>query len=309
MLPLAKGKARRGVYAAAVSPLNDAGRLDAPKLVAYCQFLLSKAGGCDGVAPLGTTGEGASLEFSDKLSAIDAFAEAGVPADQVILGTGMPSIGDAAFLCQVAVDSGLFNLLVLPPYYYKSPTDDGLYAAFARLIERVGDDRLRLYLYHFPQMSGVPISVPLVRRLKADFGPVIAGLKDSSGAFEQSRAFIEATGGIDGDFDVFPSSEAMLWDGLAIGSAGVISGSTNAFGRIVQAALQAGDGGEEMALVRHARAAVGPFNLMAAMKQVVAWRTGDATWTDLWPPLSPLNTAERVALRAALDDVGVDLAG
>ena len=131
-------------------------------------------------------------------------------------------------LSRASVESGFTNVLVLPPYYYKNPSDDGLFNYYARIIDGVGDDRLRIFLYHFPQMSATPLSTGLVCRLREAFGDVIAGLKDSSGDFEQTRAFAEATGGVEAGFDIYPSSEAFLFDGLSAGCAGIISGSTNA---------------------------------------------------------------------------------
>ena len=296
-------KAHRGIYAAAISPLHPDGTLNAPALVAYCQYLMSENGGCDGVAPCGTTGEGTSLSLACKLAVPRAFADAGVPSDRVIFGTGAPSIDDAIRLTQAAYDAGYKNVLVLPPYYYKSPTDDGVFAYYARLIEAVGSGDLRVYLYHFPQMSATPLSVPLVLRLRAEFGPIIAGLKDSSGDFAQSRAFIEATGGVDQGFDVYPSSEAMLWDGLNIGSAGVISGSTNAFAKLAQVAKSAPAGAtRELAMshVKAARATAAKYNLIAAMKQIEAWRSGNADWLRVLPPLGPLSDKDAASLKADL---------
>jgi 4-hydroxy-tetrahydrodipicolinate synthase len=297
-------KARRGIYAASISPFTTEGRLDTDRLIAYCRHLMSDAGGCDGVAPTGTTGEGTSIAQADRLALPGAFAMAGIEGDRVIFGTGAPSVGDSIALSRAAIEAGYCNVLVLPPYYYKNATDDGLFAYYARLIDGVGRDDLRIYLYHFPQMSATPLSPDLVVRLRAAFGPVIAGLKDSSGNFEHSRAFVEATGGVAEDFDVYPSSEAMLWDGLAIGTAGIISGSTNMFGALAQAALRAPEGparDNAMARVAAARAAVAKFSLMAGMKRAEAWRTGDDAWLNMLPPLMPLGPDQEIALKAAID--------
>ena len=298
-------KAKRGIYAAAISPFTADGSLDAQKLLGYCQHLLSE-GGCDGVAPGGTTGEGTSIAMRDRLALPGVFARAGVATDRVIFGTGAPSAGDCVALTRSAVDAGYTNVLVLPPYYYKNVSDDGLYAYYANLVEKIGNAALRIYLYHFPQMSLTPLSTTLVRRLIAGFGPVIAGLKDSSGDFEQSRAFVEATGGVEKDFDVCPSSEAMLWDGLAIGTAGIISGSTNAFGAHTQAALRAPEGGARdtaMARVRKARAMAGKYPLVACMKTIEAWRSGDDGWLRMTPPLVPLTEPQKVSLRVDWTDL------
>lgn len=296
-------KARRGIYAAAISPFTADGNLDTPKLIAYCQHLMAH-GGCDGVAPTGTTGEGTSVPMVDRLALPGAFAKAGIAGNRVIFGTGAPSTGDCVALTRAAIEAGYNNVLVLPPYYYKNPSDDGIFAYYAQLVEKIGRDDLRVYLYHFPQMSMVPLSPALVVRLREAFGPVIAGLKDSSGDFAQSRAIVEATGGVDKDFDVYPSSESMLWDGLNIGTAGIISGSTNAFGVRAQIALRSVAGemrDAAMARVRETRDLAGKYPLMAAMKQVEAWRTGDASWTRMAPPLVPLNAHQKSNLRADLD--------
>lgn len=295
-------KARRGIYAAAISPFDQHGGLDTGKLIAYCRHLVS-AGGCDGVAPTGTTGEGNSVSAKDRLALPGAFAAAGFDSDQVIFGTGACASGDAVAYTKAAADAGFPNVLVLPPFYYKNPSDDGLYAYYARLIDQVKSDQLRIYLYHFPQMSMTPLSPALVRRLKTDFGQLIAGLKDSSGDFVQSRAFVEATGGVDEDFDVFPSSEAMVFDALEAKCAGIISGSTNAFGGLVRAALEAEGPARDRAFqqVKAARAVAGKYPLMAAMKQIEAWRSGDASWLRMAPPLTELTETQTSSLQTDLN--------
>ncbi len=299
-------KAKRGIYAAAISPFDESGRLDAPKLAAYCQYLLSD-GGCDGVAPTGTTGEATSIALEERLALPAAFAEAGIAPDRVIFGTGSCASGDAVALTRAALEAGYRNVLVLPPFYYKDPSDEGLYAYYARLIEQIGDDRLRIYLYHFPQMSMTPISVGLVQRLHGDFGPVIAGLKDSSGDFRQSRAFVEATGGVDANFDVYPSNEAMIFEGLDANCAGIISGSTNAFAGKVQAAITAMLSGDDagcdaaFAVVKAARAVASKYPMVAAMKRIQAWRSDDDSWLRMAPPLCPLTAEQESALRADID--------
>ncbi|MEM6761267.1 MAG: dihydrodipicolinate synthase family protein [Pseudomonadota bacterium] len=297
-------KAHRGIYAAAVSPFREDGGLDVPKLIAYCRYLMSD-GGCDGVAPTGTTGEGNSIAMRDRLSLPASFSEAGIPTDRVIFGTGACAAGDAVDLTKAALAAGYNNVLVLPPFYYKNPTDDGLYAYIAQIIDKVASDHLRIYLYHFPQVSMTPFSVDLVVRLKADFGPIIAGLKDSSGDFSQSKAFADATGGVEGDFDVYPSSEAMVFDGLAAGCAGIISGSTNAFATKVQHALAAQGPERALALdaVKQARSVATKYPLMAAMKQVEAWRSGDDEWTRMAPPLVPLSAAQRASFKSDLQSL------
>lgn len=295
-------KATRGIYAAAVSPFREDGSLDTAKLVSYCQYLTND-GGCDGVAPTGTTGEGNSISFRQKMQLAGAFAEAGFDPSRAIFGTGACATQDAIDLSKAALDAGFPNVLVLPPFYYKNLSDEGVYRYFAQLIEAIGDDRLRVYLYHFPQMSMTPIPVDVAVRLKKDFGPVVAGLKDSSGDMSQALAFADATGGVAADFDVYPSSEAFLFEGLDHGCAGIISGSTNAFANKVKAALAVEGTARNTAFeaVKAARAMASKYPLMAAMKQLEAWRTGDDSWTRMAPPLVPLSAEQKASLKADVE--------
>ncbi|MEM8851270.1 MAG: dihydrodipicolinate synthase family protein [Pseudomonadota bacterium] len=290
-------KARRGVYAAAITPRAASGAPDTAKLVAYCQRLI--ADGLDGVAPLGTTSEGNSTPFDWRRSLPSAFAEAGIAQDRVIFGTGVCATDDVVVLTKACVEAGYVNTLVLPPFYYKGVLDDGLYAHYARLIDGVGSAALRIYLYHFPQMSQVPISVPLIQRLKAEFGPIIAGLKDSSGDYEGSLAFAAAAD----DFDVFPSNEAVLVDVLSRGCGGVISATTNVSAHLARRTLNAA-GAEQDRLqgyLAEVRRIVSGYPLMAAVKQIEAWRSGDDSWRAVFPPLVPLTEAQRSALRQELE--------
>ena len=301
-------KAVRGIYAAAVSPFNKDGALDAKKLVNYCEYLVTK-GGCDGVAPTGTTGEGNSISFIQKLKIAEAFADAKFEPSRVIFGTGSCASQDAVDLSKAMIDAGFPNVLVLPPFYYKNPSNDGLYAYYSELIEGVGNENLRVYIYHFPQMSMTPIPVDVVVKLRNDYGPIFAGLKDSSGDINQALAFASATGGVKNGFDVYPSSEALLFQGLEGGCAGIISGSTNAFGNYVQRALKDGPDSKSFELVKAARAVASKYPLMAAMKQVEAWRSNDDTWTEMAAPLVKLDSEQKNSLKSDMDNLSKLAAG
>lgn len=290
-------KAKNGVYAAAITPVGPDGRPDTQKLTSYCKRIMEE--GLTGVAPTGTTSEGNSLPFEWRLKLPEAFAEASIPGDCVIIGTGSSSADDAAALTKAGIDAGYNNALVLPPFYYKNPSDEGLFASFARLIERVGSDSLRLYLYHFPAMSAVPISIPLIQRLKAEFGPIIAGLKDSSGDYEGSLAFVSAAD----DFDVFPSNEGVLVDGMAKGCGGIISATTQTSTFLSRRTLDAtGEEQERLqGLLNDVRQVIAKYPLMSAVKQIEAWKSGDDSWTRLFPPLVELSSEQKTSLRNELE--------
>jgi len=289
-------KATKGVYAAAITPVGANGRPDTQKLVSYCLRLISE--GLDGVAPTGTTGEGNSLPFYWRIELPNAFAEAGLPPNRVIFGTGSCAADDAVALTKSGVDAGFPNALVLPPFYLKNVSDEGLFAYYARLIEGVGSDDLRIYLYHFPQMSQTPISIPLIQRLKTEFGPIIAGLKDSSGDYAGSLAFAGAAE----DFDVFPSNEGVLVDALSKGCAGVISATTNSSAGLARRTLESSGPEQVMlqALLNDVRQTIAKYPLSAAIKQIEAWKSGDEDWCRVFPPLVELTEDQKASLKAEL---------
>ncbi len=292
-------KARKGVYAAAITPIGSDGTPDLNGLVAYCRGLISA--GCDGVAPLGTTGEAAALPFTFRVRVPEALALAGVAADRVILGAGSPSVGDAIAIGKAALSAGFANLLVLPPYYTKEPSEDGLYDYYSRIIDTLGDDRLRLYLYHIPQVTAVAIPLTLVHRLRDSYGRIVAGIKDSSGSFESAKSYVGPE-----EFDIYPSSEAVLSDALAAGCAGVISGSTNISAQLAHQVLQA-SGPQRQALqdrLTEFRQTIQAFPLIPAVKQIHAWRTGDEGWLRMLPPLRGLSSEQTNQLRIKMERLG-----
>jgi 4-hydroxy-tetrahydrodipicolinate synthase len=293
-------KARKGIYAAAITPIRAGGEPDMEGLVAHCNHLLTV--GCDGVAPLGTTGEGAALPFAFRLKVPRALANANLPSDAVIIGAGSPSVGDAIAMARTSLEAGFPNLLVLPPYYTKSPSEDGLYDYYSQIIDAARDESLRIFLYHIPQVTSVPIPIALVHRLRSSFGRMIAGIKDSSGDFQSAKSYL----GLD-DFDVYPSSEAMLSDALNVGCAGVISGSTNITAALARKILRATGADRQSLQIRltELRYTLQRFPLIPAVKQVQAWLTNDPGWQRLLPPLQRLSERETSELKKDMERLGV----
>ena len=290
----------RGVYAAVLTPFTDALEPNLGAFVAHCRWLL--AHGCDGLAPLGTTGEANSLSVAQRLALVEAAAAAGLPMGRFIFGAGSCALADAVAVTKAVVAAGSGGALLLPPFYYKNPTEDGLFAFFSEVVQRVGDRRLRLYLYHFPQLSTVPITPALVARLKRQYGDTIAGLKDSSGDWQTTATFLKEFPG----FGVFSGSEQFLLPNLRAGGVGCISASTNVtapLARPVYAAWQsdAADGLQEG--LTAVRLVFQSYPLQAALKEIVAVITGDPSWRVLLPPNHPLAPAERAALAARLRDL------
>src|SRR6266545_1611608 len=168
-----------GVFAAVLTPFDDTGAPDSATLALHCRWLLTN--GCDGLSILGTTGEGNSLTVDERLRLMEKLVEDGIPAQVLLPGTGCCAVPDSVRLTARAVHLGVSGVLLLPPFYYKSVSEEGVFAAIGEVIERVGDPRLRVYLYHFPQMTAVPFGPALIERLRARYPDTIAGMKDSSG--------------------------------------------------------------------------------------------------------------------------------
>ena len=285
-----------GVYAAVSTPLTDRLQPNLTMFVKHCRWLLDN--GCDGLAPLGTTGEANSLSTPQRLALIDAAASAGLPMSRFIIGGGSCALDEAVTVTKAIVAAGSTSALLLPPFYY-NPTEAGVYAFFSEVIQRVGSERLRLYLYHFPALSGVPIKVSLIKRLKAAYGPVIAGLKDSSGDWANTAEYLKEVP----DFGVFSGSEEFLLANLRAGGVGCISASTNVTSALAHRLFVNWKGPEAEALqaqVTEARKIIQSYPIQAAVKDVLALMTGDRSWRAMIPPNQTLSAAQAAELEAKL---------
>ncbi len=289
-----------GVFAAVLTPLAADGRPDVVRMAGHCRWLL--ANGCDGLSVLGTTGEANSFSVEERMELLHGLTEAGIPGTALLPGTGCCALPDSVRLTRAALAAGAPRCLMLPPFYYKSVTDDGLFAAFAEIIERVGDGRLRLYLYHFPQMAGVPIGPALIERLLNAYPGTIAGMKDSSGDLDAMLDCVRAFPG----FAVLSGSDECLLPLLRAGGAGCITAVVNVAAPLaaaVLAAFRSGDAAEAeatQARLTAVRRAISAYPLTAALKEIMARQTDDDGWRRIRPPLTPLAAAAAGALAAAL---------
>jgi 4-hydroxy-tetrahydrodipicolinate synthase len=291
-----------GVMAPVLTPFGEDGAPDADRFVEHCEWLIGE--GCTALAPFGTTSEGPSLGLDERMELLEDLADSVDPA-LLMPATGSPSLTDAIALTQHAVDIGCGGVLVLPPYYFKQPTDDGLFRFYSELIEEVADDRLRLYLYNFPRMTAVPLSMELIARLLTAYPDQIAGLKDSSGDIANTKAVIAAFPSL----EVFSGSEALLAETLAAGGAGCISASANvAAGQIRQLYddLQRGEAGESSARVAAIRGAIQRQPLIPFLKAIVAHYREDPQWRVVRPPLETMpEGVAAAAIRALADEHGL----
>ncbi|MEO5699866.1 MAG: dihydrodipicolinate synthase family protein [Casimicrobiaceae bacterium] len=292
----------RGLWCASLTPLAADGGIDTTRLVAHIRSLFAR--GVDGAAPFGTTGEGPSFSVAERRAALEALLEGGVPVERVLDGTGTAAFPDAVDLTRHALGCGVARCLVVPPFFYKNVADEAVFTYYAKLIDAVADDRLRLYLYHIPQFSGVSVTPATVRRLAADFPGVIGGVKDSGGDWRNTERLLEEVP----DLDILVGHEPHLPRLMGSGGAGTICGVANVYPEIVAALLAPAVTAEDEARIEAVLAVLAGVPFVPAFKTIRAAQTGDPGWAGVRPPWIELDTNARQALFAAIAAKGLPLA-
>jgi 4-hydroxy-tetrahydrodipicolinate synthase len=241
---------------------------------------------------------------------LEALVQGGVPASQLMPGTGMCALTDSVRLTAHAVKLGCAGVLMLPPFYYKGVPDEGLYRNFAEVIERVGDPRLQVYLYHIPPVAQVPISIALIERLLKAYPAAVAGIKDSSGDWNNTKALLDAfakTG-----FDVFAGSEVFLLPTLRGGGKGCITATGNVNPGPINGVYENWRTPEADALqagITATRAIMQKVPMISALKAVIAHWGRDPEWATVRPPLIELTAGQQAALIAELTAAKFDMPG
>ncbi len=297
-----------GVLAPVLTPFHEDLSPDPDRLLRHCRWLLSH--GCAALAPFGTTSEANSLSVDERERLLDGLVEGGIPPDRLMPGTGCCALPDTARLTSHAVRRGCAGVLMLPPFYYKAVSEDGLFRSFAEVIDRVADDRLRVYLYHIPPVAQVGIGPGLVERLLRAYPRAVAGMKDSSGDFGNTKAMLERFAGQ--GFDIFVGSEKLLLANMRSGGAGCITATGNVNpGAIDRLYREWRSPGAERLQdeVNAIRAAVEKVPVIAGLKAIVAHLAADPAWRTVRPPLVELAPAQRDALLAELDARGFAMPG
>ena len=285
-----------GVIAAVATPVEGDGAPDLKRAVKLARHLLEN--GCDGLNVLGTTGEATSFSLDERRSVMSAYKKEGLPLDRLMVGTGAAAMSDAVALTRHAAELGFAGALVLPPFYYKDVSDDGLVAYIDTLVKATSTRPIPIYLYHFPAMSGVPWHVALIRRLLDSYAFRMAGLKDSSG----DMAYARSAAAISKDFAVFPSNEATLLEARGRAFAGCISATANCNADLCARAWYNGDEAALKAAVAIRKLFDGKA-LVSGVKALLAHIHGDLALARVKPPLVPFSAADRAALIGGHDAV------
>jgi 4-hydroxy-tetrahydrodipicolinate synthase len=289
-------KSLSGVIAAIATAIDEHGAPDPERSVKLARYLLDN--GCDGLNVLGTTGEATSFSLAQRMGLMSAYAQADLPLDRMMVGTGAAALADALALTCHAAELGFAGALVLPPFYYKGVPDDGLFAVIQGLVEGTRDRPIPIYLYHFPANSGVPWSVALIRRLRQAFRDRLVGLKDSSG----DMAYAREAAAVAPDFAVFPSTEAALMEARGGAFAGCISATANLNADLCARAWRDGDAGALDAAVAIRKLFDGK-PLVPGVKATLAHLHGDPVWARVAPPLAPFPAADRALAIAGYEGV------
>ena len=297
-----------GVLSPVVTPFKSDLSPDRGRYVRHCKWLL--ANGCSGLAVFGTNSEANSLSIDERMVLLETLVQEGVPAGKLMPGTGCCSLTDSVRLTAHAVALGCSGVLMLPPFYYKGVSDEGLYRNFSEVIERVGDKRLQLYLYHIPPVSQVPITLALIERLLKKFSGTVAGVKDSSGDWSNTKAMLDAFA--KSGFDVFAGSEVFLLDNMRGGGKGCITATGNINPAAIDKVFRGWknpDADDLQKGITATRNVMQKYPMMAALKAVIAHYGRDPGWATMRPPLVELTPAQSKSLAAELEARGFDMPG
>jgi 4-hydroxy-tetrahydrodipicolinate synthase len=278
-----------GVNCAVATPVGAGGRPDLPLFTAHAHKLLAE--GAHGLAILGTTGEANSFSAADRLALVDAAVASGIRGGQLLPGTSACNVAETVAMTRHAVQNGARGCVMLPPFYYKGASDEGLYRFYAQVIEGVADARLKVILYHIPQVTQVPISHDLIARLLRDFPGTVVGIKDSAGELANMKAMVERFPG----FCVLAGADPLLLPLLRIGGAGCITATSNLRSDVLRVVFdhwndpaRAGEVEAAQARINDWRTLTNAYVQLPTVKAMLARSRGNKGWLNVRPPLVPL---------------------
>ena len=292
----------RGLIAPILSPFNDDLSFDQNTYNELAKTLLNS--GCAGLAPFGTTGEALSISAEERKQALDGLIDSGIDPSVLIPGTGLCNLPESVALSQQAVDLGCEGVMVLPPFYFKSVSDDGLFSYYEEFIARVNRDTLRIYLYHIPQVSGVGLSIELVNALKEKYPSIVVGIKDSSGDWENTKNLLSLD-----NFIVYPGSELPLIDAMKLGAPGCISATANLNSKPIAEVIDyCEDKNWDKANALHnsvaqTRMVFQDYAPIPAQKALLSQMTNRESWRNVRPPLIALTKEKTQQLQDALNAI------
>jgi len=297
----------RGVFSAAASPVNADLSPDGAALAAHCRQLLDD--GCHGIALLGSTGEANSFSLEERKGLLEAVVAADIPASALLPGTGLCALPETIALTRHALDLGVTKVVMLPPFYYKGVSDQGLFDAYSRVFDALADDRLQVILYHIPPISQVPLSLDLIARLIEKYPGTIAGVKDSGGQIDNMVALARRFPAL----SILAGADPLLLPLLQAGGAGCITATSNLAARQLRTVFDNFADPAARAEVEAAQARIvalreasNSFSQIPTIKAMIARRYDAPGWRRARPPLVSLGDEQIASLYPLLDKVDED---
>jgi|TARA_B100001540_G_scaffold312549_1_gene333867 4-hydroxy-tetrahydrodipicolinate synthase len=291
----------KGLISPILSPFNEDLSFNQSLYNELAEDLL--ANGCAGLAPFGTTGEALSIGNEERIRALQGLIDSGIDPSIMIPGTGLCNITDTIKMSKHALDLGCHGIMTLPPFYFKGMSDEGLFNYFEKLIEGINHQSLKIYLYHIPQVSGVGLSIELVKKLKKTFPNIVVGIKDSSGEWKNTKALL----GID-ELIVYPGAELPVIDAIKLGAPGCISATANLNSSDIAKVINLchdneWNNAEELhKKVKSVRMLFQDYAPIPAQKRLLAMKTGNDIWSIVRPPLLSMSKEKGQELAKELND-------
>lgn len=284
---------RFGLSCAISTPFDVAGQIDVQQLVAHATDRLAK--GCDSITLFGTTGEGASVGLGSRAQVFDAMIKAGIaPRTQLLSTVVASSIEEAAAQAAMAFDAGVRGLLLTPPFYFRGVSDDAIFSWFGQLFDRLGGAARDMFAYHLPSVTGMPLSIELIGRLKTAFPGVVVGVKDSSGSWSNTECLLRDHG----DLMILVGDERDLAKAVRMGGSGSICGVANVAPEIL---IGAAKHGVDDARIRPVVEAIIAHPVLPAIKALIAHQRCDASWVRMRPPMVDLDATAVSKLIGSFD--------
>lgn len=287
-----------GVYAAALTPMHDDLSCNHEALASHSQDLINR--GCSGVILFGTTGEGSSFTVKEREDAIKAVIASGVNPQKVLVAISCCAIDDVVQIASTAMDHNCLAVLIVPPFFYKKGIDDaGVIAFYRAVIQKVNRPELKVFLYHIPQYSGVPITLNIIRTLCEEFPNTVIGIKDSDGNLSFTKDVLSAFPG----FKVFVGNELHISEAVQLGALGGMTGVANAYPELICSLYEYGKNRQKPnnnEMAQSIAQAIRKHSIFPAIKRIVEQQKG-ASWHVMRPPLMPLTEQQSQALIADLE--------
>ena len=298
--------ALKGVWVPVLTPQNSDLLIDKNRFFHHLDWLFQHE--INGVVLFGTNGEANSFSVQERMLLLEWVKKEGISNEKVIVGTGCSALTDTIALIEHAIGLGYFNHLVLPPFYYKNPSINGLENNFSEIINRIDNKHFKIYLYNFPQLSGIQLGVELVEMLSEKFPNSIVGYKDSSGDWDNTSQIMKKCPHI----SMFPGSETFLSKALEKGAAGVITGTGNVNPGMVKQTYEAFYNDKKKSIILQKkiddfRTAVQKYPLISALKGLIEYYRKDEGWQYLRPPLTALSEDDLKNLIESIDPLEFSL--